>query len=104
MNSTRALGGKRLARQTRVVGPARRSLVVRAGAERVTQSKDDIIVSPSILSANFSKLGEQVRAAALRGFPVRPALPVITCRSARSTAAAPRPDRLREDIRDTRRL
>lgn len=24
-------------------------------------SKDDIIVSPSILSANFSKLGEQVR-------------------------------------------
>eukprot|EP00899_Mesostigma_viride_P001759 jgi/Mesvir1/11584/Mv21809-RA.1 len=33
-----------------------------AGKERVTQSKKDIIVSPSILSANFSKLGEQVAA------------------------------------------
>ena len=67
MNSTRALGGTRLARQARVVGPARRSLVVRAGADRVTQSKSDIIVSPSILSADFSKLGEQVRASAIPG-------------------------------------
>ena len=31
---------------------------------RVDQySKNDIIVSPSILSANFAKLGEEVRAA-----------------------------------------
>lgn len=46
----------------RVAGarPARRAVTVRAS--RVDQSsKNDIIVSPSILSANFSKLGEEVR-------------------------------------------
>ena len=44
----------------RTVG-ARRNLMVRAGAERVKNSKDEIVVSPSILSANFASLGEQVR-------------------------------------------
>lgn len=34
-----------------------------AASERVDQhSKDDIVVAPSILSANFSKLGEEVQA------------------------------------------
>jgi len=40
--------------------PARRSVVARS--KRVTQSKDSVVVSPSILSANFSKLGEEVKA------------------------------------------
>jgi ribulose-phosphate 3-epimerase len=31
-------------------------------SKRVTQSKNDVIVSPSILSANFSKLGEEIKA------------------------------------------
>jgi pentose-5-phosphate-3-epimerase len=31
---------------------------------RVNQKKTDIIVSPSILSADFSKLGDEVRPAA----------------------------------------
>jgi hypothetical protein len=62
MKSTSYISGtRRLAQQARKVTPIRRALVVRAGAERVTQSKDDVIVSPSILSADFSRLGEQVR-------------------------------------------
>lgn len=40
---------------------ARRSVSTRA-SKRVTQSKNDVIVSPSILSANFSKLGEEIKA------------------------------------------
>jgi ribulose-phosphate 3-epimerase len=34
---------------------------VKASARVDKSSKNDIIVSPSILSANFAKLGEQVR-------------------------------------------
>ena len=46
----------------RVARPARRSVAVKAGLISVESfSKDDVIVSPSILSANFAKLGEQVR-------------------------------------------
>lgn len=61
MASARFISGRRVVQQTRKANVARSSkLVVRAGAERVTQSKDDVIVSPSILSANFAKLGEQV--------------------------------------------
>lgn len=39
---------------------ARQSLRVQANARVDSFSKDDIIVAPSILSANFSKLGEEV--------------------------------------------
>ncbi len=39
----------------------RRSLVVKATSRVDAYSKNDIIVSPSILSANFSKLGDEVR-------------------------------------------
>ncbi|PSC72390.1 ribulose-phosphate 3-chloroplastic-like [Micractinium conductrix] len=47
----------------RVARPARRSVAVKAGLISVESfSKDDVIVSPSILSANFAKLGEQVKA------------------------------------------
>ncbi|KAK7858023.1 ribulose-phosphate 3-epimerase, chloroplastic [Quercus suber] len=43
------------------------SAVVKASARVDKFSKSDIIVSPSILSANFSKLGEQVKAVELAG-------------------------------------
>lgn len=43
------------------------STVVKASARVDKFSKSDIIVSPSILSANFSKLGEQVKAVELAG-------------------------------------
>eukprot|EP00892_Ulva_mutabilis_P002073 jgi/Ulvmu1/11867/UM081_0025.1 len=63
MASARFISGRRVVQQTRKANAARSTkLVVRAGAERVTQSKDDVIVSPSILSANFAQLGEQVKA------------------------------------------
>jgi hypothetical protein len=62
MSSVRSISGPRLTQKSRRTVAPRSSLVVRAGAERVTQSKDDIIVSPSILSANFSRLGADVRA------------------------------------------
>lgn len=39
---------------------SRKALVVKANARVDKSSKNDIIVSPSILSANFSKLGEEV--------------------------------------------
>ncbi|KAL3640554.1 hypothetical protein CASFOL_015522 [Castilleja foliolosa] len=46
----------------------RKSRVVVKATSRVDKfSKSDIIVSPSILSANFSKLGEQVKAVELAG-------------------------------------
>ncbi|XP_027126530.1 ribulose-phosphate 3-epimerase, chloroplastic [Coffea eugenioides] len=46
----------------------RRSRTVVKATSRVDKfSKTDIIVSPSILSANFSKLGEQVKAVELAG-------------------------------------
>ncbi|KAK6128139.1 hypothetical protein DH2020_038117 [Rehmannia glutinosa] len=46
----------------------RKSRIVVKATSRVDKySKSDIIVSPSILSANFSKLGEQVKAAELAG-------------------------------------
>ena len=62
MSSVRSISGPRLTQKARkAVAPRSSRLVVRAGAERVTQSKDDIIVSPSILSANFSRLGADVR-------------------------------------------
>lgn len=61
MTSARFISGRRVVQQARKANAARSTtLTVRAGAERVTQSKDDVIVSPSILSADFSKLGEQV--------------------------------------------
>ncbi|KAL6497375.1 hypothetical protein OROGR_029304 [Orobanche gracilis] len=41
--------------------------VVKAISQVDTFSKSDIIVSPSILSANFSKLGEQVKAVEFAG-------------------------------------
>ncbi|CAL9767921.1 unnamed protein product [Musa acuminata subsp. burmannicoides] len=41
--------------------------VVKASARVDKYSKSDIIVSPSILSANFSKLGEQVKAVDVAG-------------------------------------
>ncbi|KAH0852943.1 hypothetical protein HID58_093620 [Brassica napus] len=41
--------------------------VVKASARVDKFSKSDIIVSPSILSANFAKLGEQVKAVELAG-------------------------------------
>jgi hypothetical protein len=53
--------GQRVVQKARKVNAARGALVVRAGKDRVTQSKSDIIVSPSILSAKFSELGAQVR-------------------------------------------
>lgn len=63
MTSARFISGRRVVQQARKANAARSTtLTVRAGAERVTQSKDDVIVSPSILSADFSKLGEQVKA------------------------------------------
>ncbi|KAG5412205.1 hypothetical protein IGI04_008524 [Brassica rapa subsp. trilocularis] len=42
--------------------------VVKASARVDKFSKSDIIVSPSILSANFAKLGEQVKAVELAGY------------------------------------
>jgi len=60
LSSVQVNGGSRVVQKARQAGPGRGALVVRAGAERVTQSKKDIIVSPSILSANFAVLGEQV--------------------------------------------
>ena len=45
----------------RPVAVSRKGLVCQAGASRVTQSKKDIIVSPSILSADFARLGDEVR-------------------------------------------
>lgn len=46
---------------------SRRSVVVQANARVDRSSKNDIIVSPSILSANFSKLGEEASGGALGG-------------------------------------
>lgn len=45
----------------------RRKILIEASARVERFSKSDIIVSPSILSANFSKLGEQVKAVELAG-------------------------------------
>ena len=59
MTST-CIGCKRIAQRTRAPVAARRSLVARSGAERVKDSKKGVIVSPSILSANFAELGSQV--------------------------------------------
>jgi len=42
--------------------PAARRAVKVSATSRVTQSKNDIIVSPSILSANFATLGDEIRA------------------------------------------
>jgi hypothetical protein len=58
--SVKSISGQRIVQKGRRVNAARGSLVVRAGAERVTQSKNDVIVSPSILSADFANLGAQV--------------------------------------------
>ena len=48
-------------KSVRPAAASRKSMVCSAGASRVTQSKKDIIVSPSILSADFARLGEEVR-------------------------------------------
>lgn len=57
--------------QTRTAARAatacRRSAVVVKATSRVNQSKSDIIVSPSILSADFSRLGDEVRQGQTRG-------------------------------------
>ncbi|KVH98508.1 ribulose-phosphate 3-epimerase, chloroplastic [Cynara cardunculus var. scolymus] len=55
--------------QSSSVACARRAIrtVVKASSRVDKFSKSDIIVSPSILSANFSKLGEQVKAVELAG-------------------------------------
>ncbi|KAL7139283.1 hypothetical protein ABFS83_09G040300 [Erythranthe nasuta] len=51
-----------------ITSTRRRSQVVVKATSRVDRfSKSDIIVSPSILSANFAKLGEQVKAVELAG-------------------------------------
>uniref|UniRef100_A0A0E0K9A5 Ribulose-phosphate 3-epimerase n=1 Tax=Oryza punctata TaxID=4537 RepID=A0A0E0K9A5_ORYPU len=54
--------GRRLAFST-----PRKAFRVRASSRVDKFSKNDIIVSPSILSANFSKLGEQVKAVEVAG-------------------------------------
>lgn len=43
------------------VGRAGRGPTAARAAGRVTQSKDDVIVSPSILSADFANLGQQIK-------------------------------------------
>ncbi|XP_039779777.1 ribulose-phosphate 3-epimerase, chloroplastic [Panicum virgatum] len=50
-----------------VFSTPRKAFQVRASARVDKFSKNDIIVSPSILSANFSKLGEQVKAVEVAG-------------------------------------
>jgi ribulose-phosphate 3-epimerase len=50
-----------------VFSAPRKAFQVRASARVDKFSKNDIIVSPSILSANFSKLGEQVKAVEVAG-------------------------------------
>eukprot|EP00878_Enallax_costatus_P036241 GHUV01040639.1.p1 GENE.GHUV01040639.1~~GHUV01040639.1.p1 ORF type:complete len:128 (-),score=32.85 GHUV01040639.1:402-785(-) len=48
---------------SRAARPAARKAVTVSASHRVDRySKNDIMVSPSILSANFSKLGEEIRA------------------------------------------
>ncbi|KAL1566336.1 ribulose-phosphate 3-epimerase [Salvia divinorum] len=57
-----------LATPTSLISTRRRSRgVVKATARVDKFSKSDIIVSPSILSANFAKLGEQVKAVEVAG-------------------------------------
>lgn len=51
----------------RPVAVSRKGLVCQAGASRVTQSKKDIIVSPSILSADFARLGDEIKAIDVAG-------------------------------------
>jgi ribulose-phosphate 3-epimerase len=63
MQSVSSFTGSRVACPTRVAPAARRSSLKVQATSRVDKfSKSDVIVSPSILSANFSKLGEQVKA------------------------------------------
>jgi len=52
---------------------AGRSRLVVSATSRVNQSKDSIVVAPSILSANFARLGEQVRQQHRRAY-----LPIVT--------------------------
>jgi ribulose-phosphate 3-epimerase len=52
----------RTLRASRAAAPARRAVRVAASSRVDQYSKTDIIVSPSILSANFAKLGEEVKA------------------------------------------
>lgn len=56
-----------LRRPTNVAFTRKVQTVVKASARVDKYSKSDIIVSPSILSANFSKLGDQVKAVELAG-------------------------------------
>ncbi len=51
---------KRLAAKNVRASTRRASVVVRA-TSRVNQKKTDIIVSPSILSADFARLGEEIK-------------------------------------------
>ena len=60
-SSGTSLQGQRLCASQRQQSAARRSVAVTASHRVDKFSKNDVIVSPSILSANFSKLGEQVR-------------------------------------------
>ncbi|KAG5230003.1 ribulose-phosphate epimerase [Salix suchowensis] len=65
----RRLQKNRLSQSNSIATFTRRKVhtVVRATSRVDKFSKSDIIVSPSILSANFSKLGEQVKAVELAG-------------------------------------
>ena len=60
-SSGTVLQGQRLSANRSQQCAARRSVAVTASHRVDKFSKNDVIVSPSILSANFSKLGEQVR-------------------------------------------
>lgn len=51
-------------KNTRIGAVSRRSSVSVKATSRVNQKKTDIIVSPSILSADFARLGEEVSALA----------------------------------------
>jgi hypothetical protein len=78
----------------RAQAASRRSTVAVAATSRVNQNKSDIIVSPSILSADFSKLGDEVRRG-IHGCPSHPhdaAPPLRSCApssSCHSLAMAP---------------
>ena len=63
-SSGTTLQGQRLCASRRQQCAARRSAAVTASHRVDKFSKNDVIVSPSILSANFSKLGEQARSLA----------------------------------------
>ena len=63
MLSAKSLSGcKVVSKATRATKSSRGALCVRANAKVDACDKNSIIVSPSILSANFAKLGEEIQA------------------------------------------